>query len=211
MQCMTELVSLRYSVQSPPLIARRAFRRIILLSILLTVVISSWWWAPIISRRGRLLYWQHRCMVFDSSANSVIYHDLRNGALGAIPEEWAKFSSNLGLPSFTSDGMLFVHEMRKPNGERRLVAIDLRTWYGRSQPALPTVFFQIFKPGTLLHLPREIFAAGTSDNFVIDGPSPSGLTSPQTFVVAGRIDPIDETHFLITTKNGDVQTNMTAA
>jgi len=84
-----------------------------------------------------------------------------------------------------SIGTAFLHEMRTPAGQKRLVAIDAFD-FGNGTISLMS---RVFSPGDPLHEPREIYAP------MIEAHAPIPIASK---VRAGLVDTNDPTHFLFT-------------
>lgn len=166
--------------------------RAILASVFAALVVSGWWWAAPAWRRMELLYWQHRCLEYQPSGNQVVYDPTSPASLHP-PAAWSNFYSIYSPPGFRSAGTVFLHELQKPNGDRRLVVVDLDI----SGPA-PTLvaYVRVFVPGSLFELPQEtgISLAG-------------GLSiDPSSQIDAGTPDPAQPSHFTFQARRGSVQT-----
>jgi hypothetical protein len=129
----------------------RISARAILASVFAALVVSGWWWAPPTWRRMQLLYWQHRCLEYQPANDQVVY-DPKSAAPAHPPAAWSNFYSIYSPPGFRSAGTVFLHELQKPNGDRRLVAVDLDLYsLGPTLVAYPRVFI----PGSLFESPKE--------------------------------------------------------
>jgi hypothetical protein len=143
------------------------FRRITFAIILLTFIASGWWWAPPVYKRIEMLYWQHQCMSYSPQPGQVICD--------------SKLSVKL-VPY----GTLFIHELRKPSGEPRLVVLDLRVVPFHGETIVVAMPHE-FEPATLLHAAVE--HQESRQTGILDSSSRSFK------VFAGAADQADPTHF----------------
>ena len=171
----------------PPLHRRRAFHRWILIAFLLGIALVSLCW--LISMRGRmqLLYWQYRCLIYTPAAGQIALVVDHAGVIRqCVPQEWVDFYSRLSPPGFYSDGTVFLHELKKPNGQRRLVAVDVVILARQDEAVLP--FARVIVPGDLQNWPKEKAISGAASQLTLAGPTP--LT-----IFAGTVDPGDSSRF----------------
>jgi hypothetical protein len=129
----------------------------------------------------QLLYWQNRCLAYTAPANHRVFDPNSSGPYQS-PPEWTKFYAIYSPPGLRSAGTIFLHELKKPDGERRLVALDLES---ESAGLLSVVYPRVFIPGTLLRSPAEAKAA--SNRCLIEMPSATLFSAVP--------DPADPTHF----------------
>jgi hypothetical protein len=187
---MSDTPQLNYA-PPPPMHYRRSFRRWVYGVVLLGLVVSGWWWVPPAWRRAELLYWQHQCLGYAPAADQVAYEEdyaIKPGP--AVPTPWSKFYYLYSWPGALSTGTLFVHRMQKPDGEVRLVALDIVDYLGQKYTDA-----RVFVPGNLFANPMEF-----------DNPVPY-FPADKSKVFAGRIDPTDPTHFTVKTlEDGREQT-----
>ena len=157
--------------------------------VVLAAAVSARWWEPPAWRHFQILYWQHRCMVYNGPANQLIFNSARS--IHIIPREWSNFYSAFSPPGFVSQGTVFLHEMKKPNGQKRLVSVDCTLW----QFGLIHGLSRVFVPGTAFRLPRELT---THDDFRFEN-------TADLKVCAGIIDPADSSHFSFREQSGNCE------
>jgi hypothetical protein len=180
---MPDTPELNYAPR-PPVHHRRGFRSWIFLVVSICLLISGRWWLPPAWRRTALLYWQHRCLVYQPPNDQVVCET--NPPVHVIPAAWARFYSLFSPPGFDSQATLFLHEMQNPAGQRRLVAVDLATWnFGGGAYQ---VYARVFTPGDLLRPPTE-----SAKDTCLRGEADWGGYK----IFAGIADPADHTHFTI--------------
>jgi len=183
---MSEIPKLNYAPR-PPMYRRRVFRWWFYVVVLFGVAASGWWWVPPARRRVELLYWQHRCLVYTPPTDQVIY-DLRISS-GVIPEEWTKFYTLFSPPGFWSDGTIFMHEMKKPNGQSRLVVLDL-FFFKTDARLVPEIRARVLKPGNAFRPPVQ------ANRYDPDCDLESDYIGPSK-IFAGILDPADASHLTI--------------
>ncbi len=172
----------------PPLHQRRAFGRWLLITFLLGIGAICVWWGPAIWTRLQLLYWQHRCMVYLPPNGQIAMAADSKGVISqSIPAEWTRFYSLLSPPGFSSDGTVFLHELKKHDGQRRLVVVDVVILDRKTDGVLP--FARVIIPGDLTTLPKEKPLSGATDRLTLVGPK-------RLTIYAGSIDPGDSSRFI---------------
>ncbi len=107
------------------------------------------------------------------------------------PEPWLKFYNLYSPPGAASDGTVFLHEMRKPNGDTRLVAVDVLIGKTTIDP-LCASSTRVFKPATLFHPPEETNSHYNEQTFQFPL---RGHGNCQVYF--GAVDPSEPTHFTI--------------
>ncbi len=190
---MESVKHLNYAPKPPAaeVYLRRAYRTIIVTGLAAAIFL----WGPGIVRRATVLYWQHRCLTYEASTNHRIYEaDLASGQeiyrevnpVQAAYEEL--FAPGVGI-RWTMPA-IFLHEMRQPDGQSRLVIIDVPRFEGaktvhaaiynlRAETLIPTAFMSQSKSSGLLELPIDIPADGRRIKFFeghLDPHDPSHLT-----------------------------------
>jgi len=163
----------------PPMHRRRRFRHICLFTIFTAFIASAWWWAPPAWRRIELLYWQHKCMVYQPPPDQIVADPATGTKI--IPAEWSNFYSLLSPPGFRSDGTVFLHQLKTPDGKLRLVAVDSE--HSASGDAIGA---RVIIPGTILRSPEETSPFVYGQIFFL------GETAR---ITAGKVDPQDPSHF----------------
>lgn len=115
----------------PPTNYRRVVRQIMMNVFLLAFVSLSVWCALAAWNRIRVLYWQGRCLTYSPPIGQIAIQAANASSRSPSPmvhfhpEPWLKFYNLYSPPGAASDGTVFLHEMRKPNGDTRLVAVDV--------------------------------------------------------------------------------------
>jgi hypothetical protein len=204
---------------APPVLRRRRVRRVILGIVLLGAVVAGWRWGPGAYRRASLLYWQRQCLRYAAPGERVIYESdpgagaalraadrhyqlvtprwvskLVTSATGHVPDCWTRFGgAGPGFPTATGP-VLFLHELRTPSGQRRLVAITA-AFPPNELPKFISgydVEAQIIEPGTWKLAPQN--QTGGIPLSVLSGIPP---TPPHVRVLAGQPDPADPSHFTV--------------
>jgi hypothetical protein len=168
--------------------------------ILLALAATSPWWGRALWLRAQVAYWQQRCMNYVAPADVVVAQltwfdefPADRPITSTIPREWSEFYQLVSPPGFQSGGTLFLHEMRRPSGERILVAVDYTSSTGWNWG-----HFQIrtFQPAKGWNLPRQI----EDKKWRLTTPLARGAE-----FFAGQIDPADPTHFTARYRAGDVE------
>lgn len=165
--------------------------------------------APSAWRRVEILYWQHRAMTYAPPADKVAYddnpreaaklcaagHSLVTGPHGEVfdfPKPWDRFYSLISPPGRKQVATVFLHELSNPNGDRRLVAIELRSLDYSDRLSLECFEETVFEPGGLMRDPKEK---------MINARDPKGSAVLRYFHnakwYAGQADPHDHSHFTI--------------
>jgi hypothetical protein len=170
---------------------RRAYRLVIVAGLAAAIFL----WAPGVIRWATVLYWQHRCLTYNAPGNHRVYEcDLTTGQeiyrevnpVQAAYEEL--FAPGVGI-GWTMPA-IFLHEMRQPDGQVRLVIIDVPRFAGTktdhganynlwAETLVPTAFMSQPKSSGLLVLPIDVSGDGRRIRFFeghIDIHDPSHLT-----------------------------------
>ncbi len=175
-----------------PSLARRRWLRqfaVVLIALLLATV--AWRWGRSSLERMRINRLYSRCAAHVMPADKVIfetdYSKQDQHFTGYTPPVWLELNQAATAVTLNSQGTAFLHELRTPSGQRRLVGVDLII-LSRSQ-----LVFQPrkFVPGvSILRPPHQV--RGLQKDMGLDT-APKGLLS----VYAGQLDPSDPSHFTI--------------
>jgi hypothetical protein len=205
---------------APPVLRRRWVRRLILGMVLLSALGAAVQWGPGAYRQASVLYWQRQCMRYTAPGEMVVYESDPNAgavlqsadrhyqlaaagswgrsatrtATGYLPECWNRFSRV--APGFLppTAPVVFLHELRTPSGQRRLVSV-VATFEPSELPLFISgydVSATVIAPATWRMLPRN--RTGGVALSVLSGPQPK---PPHVRVYAGQPDPADPSHFTI--------------
>jgi hypothetical protein len=175
---MSSAPPLNYAPRQPP--QQRWSRWLFFASVLLAIAASSLWWLPTEYRRLQMVYWQRRCLAYTASADHVVF-DPNSTTPVQSPVPWTRFYSIYSPPWFRTAGTLFLHELKTPNGEPRLVALDLDC----RNAMVPVVYPRVFIPGNFFRSPAETSSASRSFEIGV----------PAATLFAGTPDPADPCHF----------------
>lgn len=215
---------------------RRVVRRFVLWGEFVTVAVVGWRWGPAAYTHAEYLYWQRQCMEWAAPVGTVAYEDNPSGATALLkspdykpmPLETAAYLEGSGynvpavailqapaaarvLPAGAlHDGIVFMHRLRSPAGNARLVVIRSRLWKcGRNGYTVQLFFPLVLKPAPYWPFePAEIVGDPSQailSDFWMTTPKPEwgdlGNTAapyaPTLRLFAGQVDPNDSSHFTI--------------
>lgn len=197
---------------------RRRARRIAVTLVLLAIGLCALRWGSDIWERANVWYWQRRCLrgnlgsddaVYESrsleaakalvgDASAVGLYPLPTPALRAPPADWLEFSKRANLfAASTVDAPVFLHRLRSPGGNDRLVYVSLTASealrIGSGLGPMVAVEFllrpRVIVPGTPLRLPVEISSQGTVGAGVVSRSS--------VRVFPGKLDPKNPGRFTV--------------
>jgi hypothetical protein len=190
----------------PPLRRRRVFRRVALLLALLIAVGAGIRWFPLLREHVLLQILQRRCMnyqpapgqvVFDKgAATAALLKDPKYTALRwsepaaySVPKDWSDFYALLSPPGLKSWGTVFLGTMRTPQGETRLVAVDMTVDNTLATGSMDAFLLtaRVIEPGWPLRRPRLI--TSTSWRFI--------LPTSHYPVTPAVVDPADPSHLIL--------------
>ena len=176
----------------PPWHRRRLQTRWLVVAVLLSTVATFPAWVRPAWSRLAALYWQRRCLGFETAHPSVV---LRYGQQsrpeqtqevppwpGEAARQWASLCELFG--PIVSTPVAFLHERRTPSGASRLVAVGV---FPDDCNRLSFVTW-VVRPGDLRHRPVEVTNSCGGGVIVRSG---SGR------VESGYADPIDSSHLVI--------------
>jgi hypothetical protein len=170
------MVNIDYAAKSNPH-ARRQRRVAIGIGFIFIAAVALKF-LPVAWRNTQLYYWQQRCMNFSQSPDTVVLPISPN----APANPFLTFYNLYSPPGSNLSTVAFVHEMRNPKGEIRMVAVGI-IGNGNNENAWPETYS--FKPGSLINPPKSLYSRS---EFLLEDR-----------VFAGQIDPSDPTHFTIRT------------
>jgi hypothetical protein len=172
---------------------RRGARRAMILATLLLAGLSAWRFAPGAWRHAQLLYWQDKCMNYTAPADQVVFSATDGSKL--VPEEWTRFYELLSPPGQFSMGTVFLHERIAPNGNRRLVGVDVSSM-ADSSLQFTFLYPRAFVPGTAFSAPANCshVSGGWIHFFESDK------------YYAGQVDDSDKSHFTLRLLRGQSET-----
>src|SRR5262249_20853157 len=126
-------------------------------------------------RRVELYGLQRQCLLHKPARDA--------SAIGVVPDCWFRFYAKLSPPGLVSQGTVFLHEMKTPAGQRRMVAVDLVRACVNSRGGYDAVP-RVFTLGSPMHLPRELRCRTSWFSF-----------SGDVRVDVAELDPSDLSHF----------------
>ncbi|MDP9172986.1 MAG: hypothetical protein M3O30_03865 [Planctomycetota bacterium] len=165
---------------------RKALHRAAWLSLLVVMAMGCAIWGPAAGRWTQTMYWQHRCMTSELPPQTLVIDDSLKSPSSASAEPGMTARVNRFIGEANTNVVIFVHELHRPDGESRLVAVDVA--YGHySQPNMLDVHANVWVPGTLGKMP--LFARMDWNSLHL----PSDSKRVRLF--AGQADPQNQTHF----------------
>jgi len=173
----------------PPWYRRKWFYRIITGLAVLPLVCASVLWAPAAVRHFRLIYWQSRCMQYTPAPGQVV-NVYSNSGDNDVPIAWSRLYSMLSPPGLRSRGTLYLGWLKRPDGARRLVAIDTVTWSVSGQTHHIGLLCRVIVPAGPMR-PARLRPGLNQPRFVIID------LGPDSQVRFGVRDPQDPTHLTI--------------
>jgi hypothetical protein len=179
-------------------------------------------YGPRLQKRMQMLSLQRQCLEYQPAADAVLYAQDGTDTDTAASQPWKRFLTMKPVPAWQtfqeqhvapsgplpdsglqSQGTLFLGERRSPAGNRRLVAVDLRTSWNNKGHWYATVEKRAVVPGTFRADPRETWGGPPADDltttnlvgqredlFIFDW-------NRKVTLYAGRPDPADPSHFTI--------------
>jgi hypothetical protein len=179
---------LDYAHQPAALHRRNVRRRAAAVAMLLVVLIASNKWLPPAWRHARLLYWQDKCLAYVPPDRPVV----KSSVGGNCAAPWHEFYELFSPPGRKALSTVFLHELCRKDGARRLVAVEAETAMGLgnvpdSEVALD---YHVIAPGTLWRRPELVTSANLRPSFHYEGGEGQHFD-----IQPGRPDPADPTHF----------------
>lgn len=214
--------------------SNRKLRRVrfLVYALLISAIVLpvGWKCGPRAWQHVQILYWQAKAMRYTAPPDLVVYDGAppsdpmamwdrgyhTRGIGGAddaylFARPWQAFYALCSPPGRNSAPTLFLHELRSPVGNRRLVAIE--GWYEGSisggwwedEIALSAT---VFRPGSLFSQPTEVGCArkvlkitsADVSELIAKGESLGGRRWGWPFIFAGQLDLSDPSHFTIAYK-----------
>ena len=179
----------------------RRLRWVIIVALVLIVLLGSLKFLGPAWTHVRLLRYQARCMEHADPPGKLVFAwkapvggpQVYN--LGRQVLEWNQFYSLFSPPGGRSAWTVFVHEMRRTDGARRLVEVDL--FGATGEMTTPRLDSTVIEPGSLFSRPQLRGGGSWYTPFQ----SVSDRRALQLF--AGQADPADASHFTIAFKYGE--------
>lgn len=171
----------------------KAVRRAVLVGFLLLAAVASLKWLGPAWDRVRLVHYQGRCLAHEAAAGAVVHDDASGRTVGTAAD-WERFYALFSPPGGRHGATAFLHELRRKDGSRRLVAVEAYA-LDRNHPATDSLAFShlawtVIEPGGLWSPPR-------SQVYSIWGIPRAPLSSDPLRLYAGQTDPNDASHFTI--------------
>ncbi|MGA2440862.1 MAG: hypothetical protein ABSH08_07875 [Tepidisphaeraceae bacterium] len=119
---MDAVKPLNYAPKPPA--ARRVWRWVYVLIFAAGSVIAAVQWGSGLWRRAESIYWQQKCLRFLQPPSHVVFEMNRGNVLHdeiCVPR--IHFEGIDNSRTVISDGTIFLHEMRRPNGTRCLMSL----------------------------------------------------------------------------------------
>jgi hypothetical protein len=176
----------------PTAARRRRTRRAVWAVSLLAVALVAAKWAPPAWQHARLLHWQGKCLAYAPAQPA------RPVVAGSVDQEhvacWREFYALFSPPGRNRLGTVFLHEMRRKDGQRRLVVLESKsvTGLGANPDSEVELEYHVIEPGTPWRRPRLLANAPIRPHFFYEGGEGAHFD-----VLPGRIDPADASHFTV--------------
>ena len=119
---MAESVEQLEYAKAPAWHRRRGVRRTVWLAVLLGCGLASAKWLEAGWGHAKLLYWQGKCLRYAAPAGKLIDQNGKSSV-----KEWEEFYALLSPPGRRAAPVVFLGEMRRKDGGRRLVAVESAT------------------------------------------------------------------------------------
>ena len=131
---------------------RPGSRRAIIGAVVLIAGLASLKFAPSAWGHAKLLYWQRLCMRYEQPASRVIDPDDTGGN-----KQWMEYYAMLSPPGRKPAPIVALHEMRRPDGAARLIAIELTAARTIDMMIWVQGFdYHVIQPGGLWSRPRLV-------------------------------------------------------
>ena len=185
----------------PAALRSARMRRAALVAGVLVLLVGIAWLTPRAFRRLQIAHWQRQCLAYVAPPDQVI-HETDPAEIPRLLAPPLNYSGSLATgqaflipPAYRnlyvsqSVGTAFLHERATPQGQRRLVAVDL--FGGGMQPNnAMTLNANVIDPATTSS--RSMLTITRGDGTTIT------LQRGETLrVFAGQPDPVDPSHFTI--------------
>lgn len=165
-------------------------RRATLAAVLVLSLVASRKWLAAAWDHGRLLYWQGQCLSYTAPPEYLVAR--LNGSQTAAC--WAAFYARFSPPGRNPYGTVFLHEMRKQDGSRRLVAVEVSRFMGLgSNPDVEfSMEFHVIDPATPWRSARLVGNGDVRPTFWYEGGGAEHFE-----IRAGQPDQSDRSHFTV--------------
>ena len=177
--------------QAPAWHRRPRFRRAAFAAGLVVVLVLSWKWIGAGVQHARLLYWQGQCLAYAAPAERVVVDGTNRDSAARC---WGEFYTLFSPPGRQNLTTVFLHELRKSDGARRLVALEASAFFGNgSHPdSEVSLDYHVIAPATLWSRAKLVTNAAARPYFYYEGGEGHHFQ-----ILAGQVDPKDPSHFTI--------------
>ena len=141
-------------------------------------------WSTIGASTVRRVYWLNRCLHFQQPAGHLVW-EINRGAV-VHQEVCAPKHAILDGPLCNGCGNIFVHEMQRPDGTSRLVAVVIEPWWPTDAAGTFRMCYQTWEP--------SMFIKETQWGYLVV-PAGSGTQLSDWKFFAGQPDPANPSHF----------------
>ena len=172
----------------PAMRRQRLRRRAFVVAILLALGVVSWKWCGAAWAHGQLLYWQGKCLAYVPAERPAV----EGGVGGRSAACWDRFYELFSPPGRNAFSTVFLHELRKRDGTRRLVAVEASafTGLGNAPDSEVSLEYHVIAPGSAWRRPVLVKNAEVRPYFYYEGGEGQHFD-----VLPGRGDPADGSHF----------------
>lgn len=174
---------------------RKVWRRVVVGVTALALIAGAWKYGPGAWDHARLLYYQGKCLEYGGAADEVVYEDDGMTVIRSRNSvDLAKYHAVRTPPGSKQGALLFMHEMKTPEGEARLVTVEATLRIGVF--SRPQVEFEraVMK---LADLSSKRRSQTQYTHSTMDRPTSSTGQLYPLKIFAGQLDPQNPSHFAI--------------
>jgi hypothetical protein len=174
---------------------RKGFRRAVIAVGLLLIAFGSLKFLPAAWNQARLLHYQRRCLTHVDSPGTLAFDG--GSGIRKPNADWERFYALFSPPGGIHGPTVFVHELRRPDGGKRLVVVEAEL----PASSMPNQVLPLFAPP--LRFDSTVIVRGglwEQPQLRSNGSwfTPYGfLDRPGFHLHAGQIDPANPSHFTI--------------
>jgi hypothetical protein len=168
---------------------RKGVRRGIVVAALLLGVLGSVKFLAPAWHHVRLLYYQGRCLAHEERGARVVFNGGK--VVGKVDRDWDRFYALFSPPGGQFTATVFLGELKRADGARRLVSVDLAVGKDLSGAPAVSMDYHVIKPAGVW----ERAELSSNQWYVL-------LEGGVTKVYAGERDPGDASHLTIVVERG---------
>lgn len=194
---------------------KRPLKGRLLMGGVLVIAVAVYFRGPELWRQAQLIFYQQRCLNQNLPADRPVYEQrpaaarelvsrygyraMSDGGAYYVDANWAGFNALLAPPGIAPNATLYLHQRRTPDGEDRLVAVELLTVRSIGSARALDFLVRVIEPG-YLSMPKDLSAGG---GLVLGRAIVSAESTLRVF--AGQSDPDNPSHFAIEYQEDDTR------